>query len=46
MQLQASLQSDLVTGKFFPMDLLRLSTVTYQAIASTAAAVLSHLEQF
>ena len=44
MQLQTFIQSILVN--IFPIGLLRLSASTYEATASTAAAVVSHLERF
>ena len=44
MKLQASVQSILVS--IFCLGLLRWSAGTYEATSSTAANVISHLEQF
>ena len=44
MKLQTSVQSILVS--IFRIGLLRLSVGTYEATSSTAANVVSHLEQF
>ena len=44
MKLQASVQSILVS--IFRLGLLRLSACTYKATSSTAANIISHLEQF
>ena len=44
MQLQTSKQR--ILAKIFRIGLIRLSASTYEAIASTAAAVVSHLERF
>ena len=44
MKLQASVLRILVS--IFRLDLLRLSTGTYEDTSSTAANVISHLERF
>ena len=44
MKLQASVLSILIN--IFRLGLLRLSAGTYEAISSTAANVVSHLERF
>ena len=44
MQLQVSMQSILVS--IFRIGLPRLSAGTYEAISSTAANLVSHLERF
>ena len=44
MQLQTSMQN--ILAHIFRIGLLPLSAGTYKATVSTAAAVVSHLEQF
>ena len=42
--MQTSVQS--ILGSIFCLGLLRLSTGTYEAISSTAADVVNHLDRF